>query len=178
MEYYYMRGVAPKEAREAIIGRDGRVSNNDALTFRGKNEPKLAFAMNEPKKKGISKNIVEEFLIDASYYANLGAYAEANSHLPEIQRRNLSSNHRGYLLVFNTEEPLEVNKANLCYGDSWRTTSRLPKGIEKNLVGIIPAPIMKSASKIENYSLEDYSLTRKIKLEDFDILNKKINKTN
>ena len=84
-----MRGVAPKEAREAIIGRDGRVSNNEALTFRGKNEPKLAFAMNEPKKKGISKNIVEEFLIDASYYANLGAYAEANSHLPEIQRRNL-----------------------------------------------------------------------------------------
>ena len=54
----------------------------------------------------------------------------------------------------------------------------MPKGIEKNLVGIIPAPIMKSASKIEDYSLEDYSLTRNIKLKDFDILNKKINKTN
>ena len=28
---------------------------------------------------------------------------------------------------------------------------------------------MKSASKIEDYSLEDYSLTRNIKLEDFEI---------
>jgi len=173
-----MRGVAPNEAREAILGLDGRVSDDEALTFRGKKEPKLAFAMNEPNHSGIKSEIIDDFLIDAAFYANMGAYAESNSHLPKFQRKDISPNNRGYLLIFNTPNPLEINKSNLIYGNTWRTTSRLPEGIEKNLLGIIPAPLMKCASRIEGYNSEDYSLMGKISLLDFDCLNYRINKTN
>lgn len=168
-----MRGVAPKEAREAILGKNGRVQDEVALTNRGNDISRLAFGMNEPNTPGINPKIVDEFILDASFYANLGAYAEAH---PDELKRNLHPDNRGYLLVFATAEPLPIHGENLVYGHSWRTTSELPPWIEENLVGVAPAAPMKSASRLEDYNQGDYCLFgNKININDFNALEAIVN---
>lgn len=174
-KFYYMRGVAPKEAREAVAGKNGRVLDGEELTNRGNDPARLAFGMNEVGVSGVDSGLVSEFILDASYYANIGAYAEARLNLPNELRKNLSPENRGYLLVFARDESLPIHKENLNYGHSWRTTSELPVGIEKSLVGIVPAAPMGSASSLEDYKEGDYSLFgRQIGIESFDKLKARI----
>ena len=177
-KYYYMRGVAPKEAKEAITGKNGRVSLEEAMTNRGDEEDRLAFGMNEHGIPGIKDSLVQEFLIESCFYANLGAFVEAHPHLPDALKRNVHRSFRGYLLIFGTDLPLPLHKINLRYGKSWRTTSELPDGIEKKLIGVVPAPPMSNPSAAEEYLSKDFSLFKSngtFRLEDIEKLNKQIN---
>jgi len=171
----YLRGVSPHEAREAVLGRNGRVDDSIALTNRGYDPSRLAFGLNEPGKTGVNPDALAEVLLDAAFYANIGAHAQTHNHLSQDLQREVDPNHRGYFILFETENQLAVHDMNKVYGNSWRTTSELTDGIEKNLVGVSPAPPMHRAGAVDAYLPTDYSLNGDISIDDFDALELVVN---
>ena len=175
-KFYYLRGVAPHEAREAIRGNNGRVSSEVANTRRGDDKDRLAFGMNEPGIPGIDSKVVDDFYTEAVFYANMGAYAEAHPGLHRELTRKVTPKYRGFILIYKTDAPLKIHNLNLNYGNRWRTTSELPEGIDRNLFSIFPANPMDNASNFLPFSDKDYGLSERITIEQFDILNNLINK--
>ncbi|MFT4344080.1 MAG: hypothetical protein ACMXYE_05030 [Candidatus Woesearchaeota archaeon] len=177
MSHYYIRGTAPYEAKEAIIGKCGRVDATKTITNRGADTARLAFGMNREGKPGVDGSLVDEFLIEAAFYANAGAYAEAHPELPRELKRRIDPNYRGYLCIFKTDTSLPIHTANLRYGSAWETTSELPEGIERKLVGITPAPPMEDASTLGEYKQGEYSLL-KPSVKEFEELHQRTQKKN
>lgn len=156
--YYYMRGVAPKEARLAMQGLDGRVSDEQTITAR-QHESKLAFGLNEYSVAGINQDILDELLPLVTHYANFGAHAERFEPLDRPHyHRSCRPDVRGYILLFAVYEPLELSNHQNFYGQKWRTTAILPVGVEHKLVGIIPAKPMSINARILSYNEGDYSI--------------------
>jgi hypothetical protein len=174
-KFYYLRGVAPQEAREAVRGRNGRVSSEKASTRRGNDESRLAFGMNEPETSGVDPSVIDDFYIEAAFYANLGAYGEANPQLHPESAREVKPNNRGYILIYRTDSPLIIHKPNLRYGARWRTTSELPDKIDSSLICLFPANPMENPSEFLPFKSTDYSLSGRITLEQFDRLNSLVN---
>ena len=156
MAHFYLRGVAPHEMHEALQGRDGRLPKTE---FTNRGNERLAFGMNKMGHEGISDEIVDNFLIEAAYYANLGAYIEAHFHLPKEFQKNVNPDYRGYFLIFKTTEALKPHPLNeQMYGPKWETAVELPEGIERHLIGIVPASPMSNPGSMLPYQKGDSSI--------------------
>lgn len=145
-KFIYIRGVAPQEAYDAVRGKNGRVSDEKAITNRGSDKERLAFGLNERYETGISTSLMNEFFLDLQYYANVGAFSEKYGY------RDLSPEQKGCFLIFATDKNLTYHDIQLDYGSSWRSTSELPAGIEEKLVAVFPAAQSTGPSSVGKYA--------------------------
>lgn len=136
INYYYVRGVAPKEVEGSLQGIDGRVTNNSVMHRRG-DKTKYVFGLNEVGIGGFNNAVFNEVFETASFYANAGAWTEYF----QINDKITAPYIRGYLLFYGIESSLEKSDYHEdTYGKAWRITSILPSENEKNLIGISLAP--------------------------------------
>ncbi|MDD5457076.1 MAG: hypothetical protein PHV30_08590 [Candidatus Margulisbacteria bacterium] len=137
LKFYYIRGVAPHEKNESLLGKNGQIKKSSMIRL--ENEPRLAFGLNEYGLPGVSEKLRKEFILEPMFYANQGAVCELFPN--SIDKPDLDPRHTGFFLIFQTNKPLPLSAYHLKkYAKWWRTTSILPDNIDKSLIGVTKAP--------------------------------------
>ena len=154
-KYYYIRGVAPAEAQGALEGVNKRSTSPNIFSRQTELPP--VFGLNAYGKTGVDTSLLRaydgEMMKTLTFYADNGAFRESyfrenGKQVPPDE--SISSKDRGYVIIFESDVPLTVDKGTVLGGIANRyiygsenkyNIAKIPStDFYSKVVGIVPTP--------------------------------------